>query len=350
MTRRVDRDIAGHPTITGAPRLIDWLAHRLGDEGPFELTPLRGGNSNTTYRLRSPTASRIIRCPPQVAVSDGAHRMDREWQLLTALVNTPVPCPVPVVLCDDPAVVAQPVLVMQESPGFAIEDVLPPEISARPGLMNEVGVALIEALATLHEVDWQAHGLSTYGRPDGFLQRQVPRWTRHFLGVQVRELPLFERLADWLTNNVPAGVDPTIIHCDYHLDNCLVSAGVPVRVNAILDWELSTIGDPLLDLGLLLALWGDDRPASPALRTIQGVTRGRQAPSRSELAGLYARRTGRDVSDLPYYMTLACWKLAAIVEGSYAAFVRGDYDSEYSAELRADVPRLLEEAWAHAHT
>jgi aminoglycoside phosphotransferase (APT) family kinase protein len=151
-------------------------------------------------------------------------------------------------------------------------------------------------------------------------------------------------VADWLEENRPPDSPPAIIHCDFHADNCLTAFLDPARVTAILDWEMATIGDPLLDLGFLLGFWGEDRPTIPAHRTVQAFSRIPGAPTRLELADRYAERSGRSVEHLDYFMALGFWKLAAIIEGAYAQFLHGEVDTPYARGLEHDVPQLLEEA------
>jgi aminoglycoside phosphotransferase (APT) family kinase protein len=164
----------------------------------------------------------------------------------------------------------------------------------------------------------------------------------------VRELQAFERLAQWNGSNLPPEQPTALFHGDFHLDNCLMTPGPPIAVAGIIDWEMASIGDPLVDLGLLLAFWGDERPAEPAIPWVQAVTRSAGAPARRELAERYALRSGRSVEAIDWYMAFAFWKLAAIVEGAYAQHVHGMLDTAYARELETDVPRLLSEAAAIA--
>jgi aminoglycoside phosphotransferase (APT) family kinase protein len=214
--------------------------------------------------------------------------------------------------------------------------------------VRAIGEALVDALAALHTAPWREIGLDEFGRPEGFLERQVSRWRSQYATYAVRDLPLFDPVADWLEANRPQDSEPGILHGDFHLDNCLIGPSPPVRVMAIIDWEMATIGDPLLDLGLVLAFWGPDRPPHPGFPRIQAVSRVSGAPDRHELARRYATRTRRSVDYLPYYLTLAFWKLAAIVEGAYAQYLAGEQDTDYARQLERDVPALLAEAASFA--
>ena len=319
--------------------LAHWLEQSLADPGPFQLQRLSGGNSNETLRLESAQGTRVLRRPPAATISPSAHAMEREHRVLRAIEGRGVPAPRPLAVATDPAVPGAPVLVMEHVDGVPLTTELPKGWSARA-----VGEAAVDALAALHTVDWRDAGLEDFGRPDGFLERQVGRWRGQYEHYAVRELEHFAPVAAWLDANRPPDAAPALLHGDFHLDNCLFTADPDVRVAAIIDWEMATIGDPLLDLGLLLAFWGDERPAEPAMPRVQGCTRAVGAPSRALLAARYAERSERSVEHLDWYMALAFWKLAAIVEGAYAHHVAGDLDTPYARELERDVPALLAEA------
>jgi aminoglycoside phosphotransferase (APT) family kinase protein len=335
------RATPGHPVPAAMAR---WLVRTLADPGPFELRPLSGGNSNETLLLRSAAADRVLRRPPAATLAPRAHSMEREHRVLRALAETGVPAPRALALCSDPDVAPAPFLVMEHVRGVALTDRLPTGYPPVPGTARAIGEAAVDALARLHRVDWRACGLDGFGTPDGFIERQVARWRGQYERNRVRELPRFDQLARWLERHRPPDGQPGILHGDFHLDNCLLTETPPTHVTAIIDWEMATIGDPLLDLGLLLAFYGDDRPAQPAMPRVQAVTRIAGAPSRRELAERYARASGRSVQRLDYYMTLAFWKLAAIVEGAYAHHLAGRLDTPYARALEHDVPQLLEEA------
>jgi aminoglycoside phosphotransferase (APT) family kinase protein len=328
---------------TTTERLGAWLEEALPGERLLAVRRLAGGNSNETYLLETTARRAILRRPPAAAIAPSAHSMAREHAILVALAQTDVPAPRPLALCADPDVIGAPFLVMEHVAGEAVLDRLPPGID--PALAAaEIGPALVDALATLHRAPWREIGLADFGRPEGFLARQVDRWRGQYERYRVRDLPGFEEVATWLEGHRPPDGAPGILHGDFHLDNCLVDPAPPVRVRAIVDWEMATIGDPLLDLGLVLAFWGPDRPREPAFPRIQAVSRVAGAPSRAELAARYAERSGRPVEDLPYYLALAFWKLAAIVEGAYAQHLAGTLDTPYARDLERDVPRLLDEA------
>lgn len=323
----------------------EWLERSVGIPGPFTARRLEGGNSNATFLLASSWRTLILRRPPAATMAGTAHNMAREHEVLCALAVTPVRSPLPIALCVDNSVIGAPFLVMDHVNGVAITDCLPAAYVPDPVTLHRLGAEMIAGLAALHSVDWRAVGLANFGKPQGFLERQVSRWTKQLEGYQVRELPRFRQLGTWLEEHCPSGGKPALIHGDFHLDNCLFSPAEP-RLMAMIDWELATIGDPLLDVGLALGLWGPRFTDPCAMSRIQAVSRLPGAPSREALAAEYTRLTGRSLERLPYYMTLAFWKLAAIVEGAYAQFLAGRLDSDYARGLADDVPLLLEEAAA----
>jgi aminoglycoside phosphotransferase (APT) family kinase protein len=325
------------------PALLHWLAARLGTAGPFEIRPISGGNSNETALLTAPAGRWILRRPPTSAISATANDLGREFRVLSALAGQDVPAPRAIAFAVAGEVTARPCLLMEFSPGHPLTDRWP-EGWPEQTTIGQVGRAAIEALSALHRVDFEAAGLGGFGRPDGYLRRQVARWRGQYEQHRVRDLPLFDEIGDWLEANRPAETAPAILHGDFHLDNCLIVAGPPARVSAIIDWELATVGDPLVDLGLLLGFWGQDRARPIAMDRVQALTRLPGTPGRRALADYYTSLTGRSTEALTFYMVLAFFKLAAIVEGAYARYLGRDVDSPYARALGADVPRLLRDA------
>jgi aminoglycoside phosphotransferase (APT) family kinase protein len=334
------------PSVNGtvdAP-LARWLAAELTDPGPFTLRRLGGGNSNETLMLASPFRRWILRRPPAHAIAPGAHSMQREFEILSSLAMTDVAAPAPVALSREDEVPGAPFLLMEHVEGVSLTYELPEGCAPAELVVRQIGEAAIDALVAVHAVDWVGAGLEGFGRPDGFLERQVPRWRAQLERYRRRELPYYDAVAEWLEANLPPDPVPAIVHGDFHVDNCLVVAGPPAAVTAIIDWEMATIGDPLLDLGLFLAFWGPERPSRPAMPQVQGFSRVPSAPSRAELAQRYAAASGRSIEHLGWYMAFALWKLASIVEGAYAQHVDGRLDTPYARALEHDVPALVREA------
>jgi aminoglycoside phosphotransferase (APT) family kinase protein len=248
--------------------------------------------------------------------------MAREHRVISALVDTAVPVPRTLHLCTDPAVLGAPFYVMERVVGVHVVRDLPPGYADEPAQRRAIGDGLVDVLADLHAVDHAAVGLGDFGRPEGFMARQVRRWTKQWDATRDRDRPGLDALAARLAETVPATQRSGIVHGDYRLDNCLLDPGTPGRIRAVLDWEMSTLGDPLADLGMLFVYWpqpGEDRPAASqsTVTTLPGF------PTRTEIAQRYAARTGTDLSDLNWYVAFAYFKFAAIVAGIVARSAAG---------------------------
>lgn len=329
---------------SASPRLEAWLAE-AGIGGPYELSPLAGGNSNETMMLRAGGERLVMRRPPRATIDSSAHNVGREARMLAALAPSVVPVPAPRGLCAEAEVPEAPFLLMDAVDGVSLGDEVPAAWAGREAAaVSAVGEATVDALADLHTLDWRAIGLEDFGRPEDFLARQVPRWRKQLGRYSHRELVDFEPVAEWLEANRPPDVEPGILHGDFHVDNCLFAVEDAPRLAAIIDWEMSTIGDPLLDVGLFLGFWGGARAVPMGMPWVQAISRVPGAIGREELARRYEARSGRSLEHLPYYMALAFWKLAAIVEGAHAHFVAGRTEAPYAAALEHDVPALLAEA------
>ncbi len=250
-----------------------WLTETLDDPGPFELTPLSGGNSNETVAVTSPQGRWILRRPPAASLAPGAHAMEREHRIMQALSGRPVPTPRALGVLVAEGVPQTPALLMEHIDGVALTDTLPDGYPDQPEAARQIGEAVIDALADLHSVPYREAGLEGFGKPEGFLERQVPRWRKQLDRYKTRDLPRLDELTAWLEGNRPPSFEPGIMHGDFHLDNCLLTPEPPIRVAAIVDWEMATIGDPLLDLGLFLAFWGERSEERPAMPRVQGVSR-----------------------------------------------------------------------------
>ena len=328
-------------------RLEPWLDAQGSEVGleagqPFTVERISTGHSNETFLVRRGGSAWILRRPPRVPLAPTAHDMVREARLLRALAGTAVPMPRLVAACADPNVIGAPFHLTERLDGWVIRERVPEPLLADAG-GRRVGEAFIDALVALHAADWRAFGLEDFGRPDGFLDRQVARWTKQLESYRQRPLPDMEALAAWLASHRPPGEPPTIIHGDYHLDNVMLAGSLPPRVIAILDWETATIGDPLVDLGLATALWPD--PDEERLPLGEGLDVGALGfGSRRDLAQRYAERTGRSVAPLPYYQALGLFRLACILEGSWARHVHGAADDPAFAALGTGVPAMARRA------
>lgn len=325
-------------------RLGEWLDAHVTEDGPWQVRRLTGGNSNESCLLRGRDTTYVLRRPPPHALSASAHNLAREHFVLQALAAGGVPAPAPVAMCEDSDVPLAPFLVMEHVPdAVSLTTDLPARYRQYENALLQTADEVVDALVKVHRLDWRRGGLADFGRPQGFLDRQVRRWYGQWERIARRPLLAMDDLAGWLEANQPVGAPAALMHGDFHLDNCLFSAVEP-RLLAVIDWEMATIGDPLLDLGLLLAFWGRRPLARPAMPAIQAVSRLPAAPSREHLLARYEDAAGIRVDRIDFYQCLAFFKLAAIVEAAYSQYLAGQLRTEYAAALEHDVPALLAEA------
>jgi aminoglycoside phosphotransferase (APT) family kinase protein len=279
---------------------------------------IQGGKSNLTYRLSDGSHDWVLRRPPLGHVLATAHDMAREYRVMSALAPTPVPVPAMVTLCEDPGVIGAPFYVMEYVEGSILrrtKDTDRLDDRQRTALAHR----LIDTLADLHEVDPADVGLGDFGHPDGFLERQVRRWTQQLQRSRSRDIPGFDDLADGLAKGVPASQRASVVHGDYRLDNVLV--GPDQEIRAVLDWEMATLGDPLCDLGLL-PVYAVPAPGVAGIVS-DGMGPHNGFPSIESLIDRYADRSGLDVSHLSWYTALGYYKLAVICEGIHHRYATG---------------------------
>lgn len=321
-----------------------WLEEQLNWSEVQFLGPLSGGNSNLTWHFSSAEQSCVVRTTPNEAISPNSARgIERESKVLK-LVEGAVKAPKLIAWCDDLQVMGRPFLVQEWIDGRSVTATLPNSDWDVVGAANALGEDMMRQLADVHSIVWPHEALSTLGRPDDFLNRQLERWLAVRKEHAVRELPLLFELGTWLQDNMPATERPALIHGDYHLDNTLVSVETP-EIKAIIDWELATVGDPAMDVALALLFWGEKRVSeTPAFSHLQAISRVSGVVDRRHLAAVWSEETGRSTDTMGYYITLAAWRLAAIVEGAYGLYAQGKVDTPYAAGLEHDVPALLAEA------
>lgn len=326
--------------------VVAYLAREVPSiEGVHDIRRVTSGSSNEIFELATDGEPVMLRRPPRAKLSASAHDVAREYRVLTALAGSDVPHPRAIHLCTDDSVVGTPFLIMSKVDGFHLKAPYPAH-ALEPGAMRAMMFDFIEVIARLSLVDWAAAGLIGFGRPDGYLDRQVGRWLGQLETYRSRDLPRLDDVARWLRENQPESEQPGIIHGDYQFLNVLFASDLPGRVAGVLDWEQSTIGDPLVDLGWVLGLWTEAGEESP-LNAFYGNASQRQgAPTRAELAERYAQVSGRDVDARRYYEVLALFKLGCIAEGSYYRHVRGQSDTLLHADFEWIVPKLFTTAFA----
>jgi aminoglycoside phosphotransferase (APT) family kinase protein len=312
-------------------------AHLAHAEGTLEVRQFGGGHANLTYLLCMGEQEWVMRRPPLGPTLPTAHDMRREFWVLSALATTDVPVPRPVMLCEDLSVIGVPFYLMERRRGIVIRDAIPLEIGDDLDKRRQVSEAAVDALAALHAVDWQAVGLQDFGRPTGYLERQLRRWAEQWERAKTRPVPALERVLEWLRQHVPGSSRTSIVHGDYKLDNLMLDIQAPIQVVAILDWEMSTLGDPLADLGWLLSQWPQAGDSATRLGVWWAVTAEPGFLRRPELVARYEERTGQRATAIDYYEILGLYKNAVIIEGIYARFAAGQTHDARFAEFGSKV-------------
>ena len=329
------------------PEALERYLHRhLPGPGRIDVQRHVAGHSNETFFVRRGDEEWVLRRPPRGAFLPTAHDVLREHRVLSALANTPVRAPRPVLACEDAGVIGVPFYLMERVRGHVIRDRLPTGLLADEDASTRIADELVDALAELHRVDFGSVGLDGWGKPAGYLERQVRRWRGQLdLATQFsRPLPDMVRVAEWLADRIPEQSGASIVHGDYKLDNVVFSSEPPPRLLSILDWEMSTLGDPLADLGWMISFWREPGDPEDALERDTAVTRLPGFPPRQHLIERYAAATGRSIGDLTFYTVLAVWKLGVLLEGSYARHLAGVTDDPLFAELEDGVPTLARRA------
>ena len=324
------------------PGLLAYLRTQLPDlpGGELEVSQFPAGRSNLTYLLRLGDWEAVLRRQPLGPVPPKAHDMEREAALLAKLSAVYPLAPRPYVICRDTELLGVPFYVMERKHGIVVDDAFPPNVAVTPELCRRVSETVVDTLVQLHAIDWQAAGLAVFGHPAGFLERQVKGWIERYTRAQTEEIAQVAPLVQWLATHVPASPPATIVHNDFKLNNMLLDQADLGRVTGVLDWEMTTIGDPLFDLAVSLSYWIDPddpeelRHVLPTVTTLPGFL------SRREFMHRYAARSGRDLAQMDFYTTFAIFKLAVIIQQIYARWKRGQTQDQRFAVF-GDRVRLL---------
>ena len=299
-------------------RLAEWMdgAGMAGKGEPLEADFLSGGTQNVIYRIRRGEDVCVLRMPPPGAPPDRDKGILREWRIIEALDGTEVPHTAAVGVCPDASVLGRPFYLMGFVNGWSPMDLAggpwPAPFDTDVSARRELAYQLAEGIGLLSKVDWKAKGLNDLGRPDGFHERQVDRWTGFFERIKGREIDGLDAATEWLRAHRPLDFIPGLMHGDYQFANVMYQDGAPAKLAAIVDWEMGTVGDPKLDLGWMVQSWPEkDEPSAMSYVDMSGM------PSRTEVVDHYAKVSGRQVDDLDYYLVLAKWKLAIVLEQGF---------------------------------
>ena len=335
-----------------ATALGAWLDGRglLPGDGAPEVAALGEGHSNLTFLVRRGGAELVLRRPPRGPLLPTAHDVVREARVMGLLAAGGF-AQVPGVrgVVDDDSVLGAPFYVMDRSPGVVVREELPAFLAGSADARRTVGLDLATTLGEIHRVDWRPFVDAGIGKPSGYLERQLRRWVGQREGIQAavaaaggtaRELPDYDALRDWLRAHLPEESEPAVVHGDYKLDNVIVDPSGP-RISAVVDWEMATVGDPRADLGYLLSFWpepGESVPLAELVTTADGF------PTRAEMVAAWEATTGRSAGDTRWFVALAVWKLAILLEASYHRWLAGMADDPFFARLDDGVPALLARA------
>jgi aminoglycoside phosphotransferase (APT) family kinase protein len=319
--------------------------HGLG-VGPLTAERIGEGHSNLTFLLRRGEDRFVLRRPPRPPLPPSAHDVLREARVIAAIEDTEAHVPrVLATATEEESPLGVPFYVMPYVEGEVITTDIPAQLDT-PAERQRIAHELIDALAEIHAVDPFAHGLESFGKPTGYLERQVRRFSGLWEHNRTREIPEVEQVTEWLGRNLPESPPATIVHGDFRLGNAMYAPEAPARLVAIFDWELSTIGDPLADLGYLTATYAEPDDPETLLSGLSSVTRREGFPSREELIARYEERTGRSMSNLRWYQALALWKTAIFLEGNYKRFLQGASDDAWYRFMEAGIPEIARAALA----
>jgi aminoglycoside phosphotransferase (APT) family kinase protein len=320
----------------------NFLRERIPDMGTEELHVYQftAGHSNLTYLLRCGEWEAVLRRPPLGPVAKKAHDMAREARFLSALYPLFPLAPRPYVFCDQAELIGSPFFVMERKKGVVVDKVWPESFEQTPEICRQMSEAFVDTLVQLHAVEYKGTELENIGHPEGYMQRQVLGWIERYGNAKTEEIPEAEIVSKWLHEHIPESSDTTVIHNDFKLNNMLFAHGEPSKVTAVLDWEMATLGDPLSDLAVALSYWAETgdpeelRGALSSLTTLPGFY------SRSDLIEAYARKSGRNVEAMDFYLTFAYFKIAVISQQIFFRWKRGQTHDERFAKM-GEMTKLL---------
>lgn len=320
-----DTATGGEPAGIRVGPVTEWLAEHVGTTAPLRFGRLAGGHSNLTYRIDDAEGRRVVlRRPPEGELLPTAHDMGREHRLIEALGPTDVPVPEALATCTDAAVIGAPFYVMAHVDGVVLHTAADAEAAFDEPERARIGRDFVDVLARLHAVDPDAVGLGDLSRKEDYIARQLKTWWRQYEASRTASDPLLGQVNEWLHGNIPEQGPARVVHGDYRLGNTISSPDA--RIAAVLDWEIATLGDPLADLGYVLATW--PRPGDEHVATTSATSMAAGFPERAELLATYESATGADLSSIDYYVAWANWKTACIVQGVYRRYLDGQLSSE----------------------
>lgn len=333
-----------------AARLEGFLRQAIpGLEGELEISQFPSGYSNLTYFLRLGGREMVLRRPPHGTKAKSAHDMGREYRILSALHPVFPYCPLPLAYCEDPAVIGCPFYVMERLQGIILRRRLPPQLGFGPAQMRHLTRGLVKVMTELHAVDFRAAGLEGFGKPQGYVRRQVEGWSKRYRAARTPDVPDGEAVMAWLAAEMPPeSPTPAVIHNDFKLDNVVLAPEDPLRIIGVLDWEMATLGDPFMDLACTLAYWVQEGDPPAMLAGATMLTHLPGSLTRREAVDYYGELTGRVMGRMDFYYCFGLFRLAVIAQQIYFRYVHGQTTDSRFARLGAMVTVLLGKAGAAA--
>jgi len=325
-------------------------AHFPNEPGQLIVQQYPSGHSNLTYSLQLGSREMVLRRPPFGSKVKTAHDMSREYRVLSKLHAHYPPAPRVLLFCEDDSVLGTPFYLMEPIHGVILRRDVPRGLDFSPEVVRHVCESFLDNLALLHSLDFNAIGLADLGKPQGYLERQVRGWIERYHGSKTHDIPEVETISTWIQQHMPSSSAAALIHNDYKYDNVVLDPSDLTRIIGVLDWEMCTIGDPLSDLGSALAYWVDAGDPPEILETRWGPTTYPGSLSRAELVRRYAQKTGRDVSEMAFYLVFARFKIAVIVQQIYYRYHQGFTHDERFATMLQRITLLLHAALRTAET
>ncbi len=326
-------------------RLQPFLQEHFGDSGSLSVEQFPSGHSNLTYLLRLGKREVVLRRPPFGSKVRSAHDMSREYRVLSKLHSAYPPAPKALLYCDDLSILNAPFYLMEPVRGMILRRDPPLGVPFPPETARRLSEAFLDNLARLHRLDYAAIGLGDLGKPQGYLERQVKGWIERYHNSKTHDLPEIERISAWLTTRMPASHETALIHNDYKYDNVVLDPSDPTKIVGVLDWEMCTVGDPLTDLATALAYWADAQDPEELQEIRSAPTTLPGTLTRAQLVERYAGATGRDASNMIFYLTFARFKVAVIIQQIYFRYAQGLTQDARFATLPKRIHALLRASW-----
>jgi aminoglycoside phosphotransferase (APT) family kinase protein len=348
MTQRISRDTI--PVRPGEELNVELVERFLREhianipEAPLEVEQFPAGHSNLTYLLRSGDWEAVLRRPPFGPVAPKAHDMKRESWILSLIHEVFPLAPKPYVFSEDESILGAPFYVMERKKGIVLDRKWPEDVEYSPELCRRISESVVETLVALHSIDWKAAGLEAIGRPVGFMERQVQGWIGRYERAKTDEIPVVEETAKWMLEHVPESPPATIVHNDYKLNNLILSANDPTQVVAVVDWEMTTIGDPLSDVAITVSYWDEEGDAEHLRSGFASVTSLPGFISRRDFLEMYAAKSGSDLEKMDFYLTYAFFKNAVIGQQIYYRWKKGQTRDPRFERLGKVVENLMHQA------